>query len=476
MHRLSGEDAGFLAMDLPGQPMCSMIVGVLEPSADPMSLADLKAHLDGRLDDLPSWRQRIVPVPFGLHQPVAVQDPDFDIDQHVFEVDLAGGGDLELEAWFASLAEEHLDLGRPLWQVWLVSNIDAGEGAPEGTTRQAVVTKYHHALADGTAAVTTLDRVYSDAELPPVQGHGPYTPEKVPSRARLLLGAVVAQLLLLLTLVPMLLRTRRAARALKAVKENADLEMPPYAEGAPRTVLNDAFTPARAYVRAELPIAEVKRVKDAAGVTVNDVVLGVIAGASRAYLEKVDVLPERPLLTNVPMAFPEPDPAPRQYGNRFWAFTTSLATDVDDPWERLQVISATAKQGKAQLEALSVDLVLGWLDRLPPSLARRGVVSVRERLEAATEDVDNSILVSNVRGPSKKWTLGGREFTDVHADGPPSNGVGINVLVFSYADRLTLGCLAYADALTYPEVFRAALRASLDELLEAAETRSREVA
>jgi len=480
MHRLSGEDAGFLAMDLPGQPMSSMALAVLEPSAEPLTLDELRAHVASRLDDLPSWRWRVVPVPFGLHQPVAVDDPDLRLDDHVREVHLDGGGDAELEAWFAALAEEHLDPDRPLWQVWLVSGLDAGEGAAPGETRQAVVLKYHHALADGVGAVTTMQRLFSDEELPPVEGHGPYAPEPLPGAARLLVGALWAHLVGLLTLLGLVLRTWRGSRAVRASRARSAVTMPPYAEGAPRTVLNDAFSPGRVYVRAELPMAGVKAVKDAAGVTLNDVVLGVVAGAARRYLEQVDTLPERPLLTNVPMASEQAATgaggAPRQNGNRFWAFTTSLATDVEDPWERLQVISASARQGKAQLEALGVDVVEAWLDRLPPALARRGVVGGRERLRAATEDVDTSILVSNIRGPASPWSLRGRVFTDIHCDGPPSNGVGVNVMVWSYGDRMTFGILAYADALRHPEVFRRAVTESFEELVELAGSRTREVA
>src|SRR5690606_38705448 len=147
MHRLNGEDAGFLYMDLPGQPMNSMAVGVLAGDDATLTLADVRTHLAGRLDELPSWRWRIVRVPGDLHHPVAVRDPDFDLDSHVREVTVAGG-DTELEAWFATLAEEHLPTDRPLWQVWLVTGLDEG--------RQALVVKYHHALADGVGAFTTF--------------------------------------------------------------------------------------------------------------------------------------------------------------------------------------------------------------------------------------------------------------------------------------------------------------------------------
>lgn len=474
MHRLNGEDAGFLHMDVPGQPMNSMAIGVLTGEHADLTLDDVRAHVAGRLDELPSWRWRIVKVPFDLHHPVAVRDPDFDLSRHVREVTISGGDD-ELEAWFAQLAEQHLDPDRPLWQVWLVHCVDE-EGA--GEPRQALVTKYHHALADGVGAVTTFARVYSDDEfdpLPPIPGHSgePFSPERIPGPVSLVAAALRDILVALVMVLPaLLLRTRRQVKGLRAVRSSSEVEVPKGSGEAPRTPLNDAFTAPRRYVRGTLPLADMKAIKDAAGVTLNDVVLGVVAGACVRYLGARDALPERPLLTNVPMSA-EPAGAPvRQFGNYFWPFTTSLATDIDDPWERLLQISAVSRAGKQELEALGVDLVPRWLDLVPPKLAQRGVRDALARLREAETDVDASILVSNVRGPAAPWSIGGRVFTDLHVDGPPSNGVGVNVMVWSYGDRMLWGVLAFADALEAPAEFRAALEESCAELLDEATRRS----
>lgn len=478
MHRLSGEDAGFLLMDLPGQPMNSMVLGVLEPSPSPMRVEDLRTHLAGRLDELPSWRWRIVRVPGDLHHPVAYTPGDPDLEHHVQEIVLGGqvtgttvvGGasDTDLEALFADLAEEHLDPDLPLWRVWLVSGL-AGD-------RQAVIMKYHHALADGTGAVTTMARVFSDAAHPPPHDAGPVRAERRPGGLRLVLGALWAHLWSLLTVLPLLLRTRRGAAAVKERREQAGVQVPPYSEGAPRTLLNAAFTPQRSYTRAELPISGIKQIKDVAGVTLNDVVLAVVAGAAVRYLAQFqpefDPTSERPLLTTVPMAFERSGAPVRQHGNRFWSFTTSLATDVPDPWQRLRTISATAGEGKAQLDALGPDLVPDWLDRMPPLIARKGIRDAITRLEASVTDADASILVSNIRGPGQRWSIGGREFATLHCDGPPSNGVGINVMVWSYAGEMMLGILGYAGALAHPDRFRSMVEESYQELLAAARTRT----
>ena len=482
MRRLSGEDAGFLYMDLPGQPMNSMAIGVLEPSARPLTLGELRAHVAGRLDELPSWRWRIKRIPGNLHHPVAWTPGDPDLETHVTAIDLSmteGCGDAFgtvrhpdedrlLEQVFADLAEQHLDPDLPLWRVWLLSGLNDG--------RQAVVVKYHHALADGVGALATLSRIFSDRPLPPPPDAGPVQPEREPGAVRLVLAALRAHLLALLTILPMLRRTRRGIAAVRRRKAVATVKMPAYVSGAPRTLLNEAFGPGRRYTRVELPLAGIKQTREQArravpGVTLNDVLLGVVAGACVRYLAahqpEFDPLSSRPLLTTVPVA-DEGDGAPvRQHGNRFWSFTTSLATDVADPVQRLRAISLAAREGKVRLDALGVDLVADWLDRLPPAVARRGIAGTLARLEGDRENADASILVSNLRGPHRRWSLGGREFLSIHLDGPPSNGVGINVMAWSYADRLALGVLGYDQALAHPADFSRMLGESFEELLMA---------
>ncbi|MCU1499965.1 MAG: Diacylglycerol O-acyltransferase, partial [Acidimicrobiales bacterium] len=184
----------------------------------------------------------------------------------------------------------------------------------------------------------------------------------------------------------------------------------------------------------------------AAGVTLNDVCLAVMAEAARRHLADHGGVPGRPLLASVPVSY-EPAEAPtRQAGNRFWSFTTSLATDVDDPWERLQVISATAAESRRQLDALGPDLMPTWLDLVPPLVAEPGARALVARLREGDGPVDANLLISNIRGPVEAWSLGGAVVEDLWVDGPPSNGVGTNVMIWSYAGRLLFGLLCFADA------------------------------
>jgi WS/DGAT/MGAT family acyltransferase len=464
MHRLSGEDAGFLSMESPAQPMNTIAVGVFRPApgAGPVTRADLRSHLERRLDQLPSFRWRIVKVPLRLHHPVAVRDPQFDLDFHVRHLELEPGpdgrrGDAELEALFCRLAERRLDRRHPLWQATLVDGFDDG--------RQALILKYHHCLADGVAALTTFTRVYSDQATPPIPGEPvPWYPEKLPGRARLIGGALADHARGLVRAPGLAARTKRGMARVKARRAAAKVRTPEFSGEAPRCELNDAFTTPRAYARVALDLAEVKRVKDEAGVSLNDVALAVIAGGLRGYLDERGALPAEPLLASVPVSYEPADAPLRQAGNRFWSFTTSLATDVADPAERLAAISEVAGEARGQLDDLGPDLLPTWLDLVPPLIADPGARALVQRLRDGDGPVDANVLISNIRGPAERWSIFGTTLEDLYLDGPPSNGVGCNVMLWSYGDRLLFGVLAFADALRDPASFTAHCHAAFDEL------------
>ncbi|MGN6695782.1 MAG: wax ester/triacylglycerol synthase family O-acyltransferase [Aquihabitans sp.] len=463
MHRLSGEDAGFLSMEQPEQAMNTIAVGSLRApggGATGVTIEDVRTHIAGRLDQLPSFRWRVVPVPFGLHNPMAVRDPDFELDYHLREATLTDGQ--SLDDLFAHLAEQHLDRRHPLWQLTLVHGLPGGE--------QALILKYHHCLADGVAAFTTFSRVFSDAPTDPIPGvEVPWRPEKVPSKLLLVWLAFLDHLAALLSIPGIALRAKRGFDAVKARRAKASVAVPEFQGAAPNSALNDAFTPQRAYARAVLPLAAVKEAKDAAGVTLNDVVLATVAGGLRGYLAERDELPALPLLASVPVSYEAPHAPIRQAGNRFWSFTTSLATDVADPAERLAAISATAAEAKEQLSILGPELMPEVLDHVPPFITEPGAKALIERLRAVEPDglVDANVLISNIRGPAEPWSLFGCEVHDLFIDGPPSNGVGLNVMLWSYGDRLLLGILAFADALRDPAALTRHVEAAFAELHDA---------
>ncbi len=462
MHRLSGEDAGFLAMESAQQPMNTVAVGIfrVEAELEPLTLDEIRAHISRRLDQLPSFRWRIVPVPLGLHQPLAVRDWAFDLDFHLRRATLEQGESIDERV--GAMAERRLDRRHPLWQLTLVDGLP-GNG-------QALILKYHHALADGVAAATIFERVFSDLETEPIPNEPlPWRPEGRPGPVALVGAALWGHLRGLVALVRLGLRARRNLAALAERRTDSAVEVPEFSGAAPNTELNEAFSAPRSYARAAVALAEVRAVKDRAGTTLNDVVLAIMAGALRGYLAERQALPARPLLASVPVSYEPPGAPVRQAGNRFWSFTTTLATDVEDPLERLSVISATAAEAKAQLGILGADLMPAVLDHVPPLVAGPGAKALVARLRSlGPEDlVDANVLISNIRGPVQPWKLLGRTVDELYIDGPPSNGVGANVMLWSYGDRILFGVLAFATALADPAALSRWIERSHAELRDA---------
>lgn len=471
MHRLSGTDSGFLAMEQPWQPMYNVGVGVLAATGGPsLTREDLRDHVAARLDQLPAFRRRVVEVPGGWHHPVAVDDPEFDLDAHV--IHLSGADVLErgstLDEVVAALAEEPMPMDRPLWRVFLVDAPHAGfDGLEDGGS--AVVLHFHHAIADGTAAMAIFRRVLDDAPRPAVAGAEPYAPRPVPSAFRLGVAAFGRHLASLVRFVAAVLGAVAGMRRVRGRNEVAEVEVPPISEGSPRTELNDAFTPRRACVRVQLPMAGLKRIRAHTGATLNDVLLGVVSGALRRYLAARGGIPETALLCNMPVSDEPADAPERTSGNNFWSLTTTLATDVEDPLVRLARIVEVTDECKAQLAEFGVSTVPAVLDVVPPRLLARGARKVHDRLREAEEVVDASVLVSNVRGPATPFRLLGHEVTSVWVCGPPSNGIGCNVSAMSYGEYMNAMVLAFADALADPEALAQAFADSYLELIGIAE-------
>jgi WS/DGAT/MGAT family acyltransferase len=346
--------------------------------------------------------------------------------------------------------------------------------------RQAIVLEIHHALMDGFATLATLARIFSasgdpawDQDGGPDGRPGDASPrERVPGGVRLVAGAIGHQARVLVRLPGLLATTRRGAAAVKQRRSAAAVKAPDAGVDTPLSTINRGFTAERRYARTWLPLEEVRRVKEAAGVTVNDVVLAVVAGALRSYLEARGELPGRPLVASVPVGMEGRGAPLRVTGNRFSRLTTSLATDVADPWTRLATIAAVTREAKVCLDLGGRQLLPDWLEYLPPVLGQpavRRVQAARRNPGESPAKLDANVVVSNVRGPSEPWQFGSAVVEEMYLAGPPNGGVGVTIVAWDYAGRLLLGLLSFADSVEDPGELTAGLQRALAELVKAAE-------
>ena len=458
--RLPGVDAGFLYMETPTQHMHTLKIAYLDVGglAGGYTYDVFKRGLAERLHLLPPFRRRLQHVPLQLHHPVWVEDRVLDLDQHLRRVVVAApGGQREVEDAIADFAGTPLDRSRPLWEIAVL------EGLPDG--RICVVAKMHHAIADGVAASALLANVM-DA------GRGrrgsPWVPDQVPPKAVLLRDAVVGQVRQLVGLPGLLLRTLRSLLALVRRRRELEVQPPRPILDTPRVSFNGAITARRSFATASLPLADFREVRAAFGVSFNDVVLGVVSGALRGWLAARGETPAGPLTAGIPVATDGPGAAERVAGNRVSNMLTSLCTDVDDPGERLRAIAKVTDAAKVVQETLGLDMLQDWVQYTPPLPFSAFMRAYSRHRAADRHRAPFNVVVSNVPGPREPVYVGGARLTDLYSVGPILEGIGLNITVWSYCDRMAFSALACPDRFDDLPSLVAQLEPALEELRAAA--------
>ena len=469
MRQLTGLDAAFLALDSPTVYGHVGSVCVLDPpeSGRPLTLDRLTDLVASRLHLAPLFRRRLAEVPLGLDQPYWIEDPDFDIEFHVRELALpAPGDDRQLAIQAARLHARPLDRSRPLWEMYLIHGL--------ADNRQGVYTKVHHAAIDG---VSGNDLLVALLDTSPTLGHPDeppvWRPEADPSTAQLLTRTVLslagnpvraARLTTQLLGSLPALATSPARPRLPVIDRflprrggNIVLTAPPLR--APATPFNKKIGPHRRWAFGSLPLSEVKEIKNAAAVTVNDVVMALCAGALRTWLRDHDALPVGPLLAAVPVSIRTEDQKNTQ-GNRVSAVIALLPTHLADPDARLAAAHDSMRAAKEQFNALPADLLTDIAQFSMPALANQAnrLASVLRLLERVPPF---NLFVSNVPGPTLELYMGGARLDAVYPLSAIADGQGLNITVLGSAGKLNFGILADRDLV--PDV-DAMMHALVDEL------------
>ena len=471
MERLSGLDAGFLYMETPTLHMHTLKVAVLEPAPgiDDVPVEWVREQVRERLHLLPPFRRRLVAVPFGFHHPVWIDDPDLDLHHHVRGVDVAApGGRREMDAAISAIAGRPLDRTRPLWEMYVLRGLAGG--------RIGILVKLHHAAADGVAASQLLANVMDDRPdaLPPAPppadlGDTSAGPPPVPGPAGLLLQAFLEHLEQVALLPALVLRT--AARLVRVVRHRrtATITPPRPVLDTPDTTFNGALTAHRTFHTTAVALADVKAVKAALGVTVNDVVLALVAGSLRSYLLSRGELPEAPLMAGVPVSTDRHDAVARLGGNKVSNLFTTLATNESDPLARLQAIHDVTSEAKVVQNLLGADLMADWVQYTPPgpyAAFMRGY----SRFNLADHHAPPiNVVVSNVPGPRRPLYAGGARLLELYSVGPILEGIGLNITVWSYLDELFVGIIGCPETLPEPGRIARGFTDALVELSAAAQ-------
>lgn len=462
MRRVSGLDAAFLYGETDAWHMHVSALLVTEPPRlggfDTDRLVDVLAS---RIHRVPQFRWKLVQVPFGLDRPMWIEDPGFDLRDHVRRVGCPGpGGPRELEELVGELIGLKLDRHRPLWEVWVIDGLIGGQ--------VALLAKVHHALVDGVAGAELVQLLFdleADPDLEPPQPWDPATDAAaVPSPLQLLGMGIGALASVPGRMLGLARSTTRQARTVAGFLAHDTVPAMPFA--VPRTPLNTELGPHRRFASVEVDLADVREIKDHFGVTVNDVVLDLCAGALRRFLIEEDALPGLPLVAQVPVS--TRTAADHQGdGTKVGAMFASLATHLADPAERVAAINSSTRAAKDMRVSLQRDRSVGITDALPPAAIMLAARALSASQLEARAPVFN-LIVSNVPGPDFPLYVAGSELVSLYPMGPLLYGAGLNVTVMGYRGSLQFGFLTCRGAVPDPQRIADGVHIELKELREAA--------
>jgi WS/DGAT/MGAT family acyltransferase len=469
--RLSAIETGYVALDRRRFPVHVGSIAIFEaaPLLDGhgrLRIERLRSRVGARLGLVPRLRQRVARVPFELGRPVWVDDPTFDIANHVDVVSLPPPGD---EAVLLRLAAElHMrpfSPDRPMWQLCFVT------GLPRG--RVALVERVHHAMVDGVSGVDVatvlldVDRNVS-APAPAV-----WTAAPPPSAGRLIGQAIGDQVTLPARLLSGATRALQHPGTLGGrVGDLAQAVGSANRHGiiARRSSLNRRVGTERTLSLVRRELAAVKAAGAPAGATANDVVLTAVAGGLRSLLlARGEPLPADLVLTIlVPVSLR--DAAERgTLGNRVGGLQLPLPVGIGDPDERLRTIATISTAMKARREVTTSELLLSAADLLPaPLVATVSALLVHQPFV--------NLVVTNVPGPPFPLYAMGAEMLEAFPIVPLAGNLTLGVAVLSYNGALNLEVTADATACPDVDAFVAGVEQSFGQLGVGASRPSRRVA
>jgi diacylglycerol O-acyltransferase / wax synthase len=454
MLQLSGLDTAFLNMETNttfGHVATLMLFdGASFPAGNASEL--VRAHIAARLHRLPPFYRRLVTVPLDLDRPYWIDDGDVDLEFHVRHLGVPPPGENEqLADLIASIIARHIDRTRPLWELYVIEGLASGD--------IALLLKQHHASIDGASSMDMFKVLFDQTENPEQDElrHG-ITTETEPGPWELI---VRSNLSLLRHPGRAISLQFRAARTLgRFLTGREELEPGAIEAGwsrwlsgetmeaisaaavtAPRTPLNGSISAHRRYASMQLQLDDVKRIKNAAGTTLNDIVLVICAGALRRYLLRHDALPEMPLIAMVPVSVRTGNEV-EAYSNQVSGMLGELATDEADPVKRLRRISQAMKSAKEIHNAVPASLLQDFSKFASPAVAAQAARTVaRWRLADRVAPICN-IVISNVPGPRETLYLAGAELKALVPVSAIGDGMALNMTLISYRDRLNFGYVA----------------------------------
>ena len=458
--RLSWGDTVFLHLEREGMPLNVASVSVLEGE---IPFEDCVQFIESKLPQLPRYLKRVVAPLLNIGLPSWEYDPSFDIRNHVREVTLKHGTDTELKTLAGKLFSTVMDRQHPLWDIMMVHGLKG--------SRTGLILRLHHCMADGIAGVGLMN-VMLDAnpEAPPlpkkkIRLRVPPTSNPIHS---LMDGVVnsysdfVKQILSAWTdLLAMAERTAATGGNL-ATNEVSGL-LPEITAFTERLRFNVLYRGPQKFAWSEVPLAEVKVMRQICGASVNDVVLALVTATVRRYLElHGDRVKGRLLRMMVPVSLRGSD-NPGDLGNRITIVPVTVPLDIRNPRKLLAAVHRRTEFLKRSHAAELVSLTGGLVGMFPGA-----VQALAGRMISQVPFTPFNLVCTNVPGPQYPLYLLGHKMLRWYPYVPVGGEMAVNCAILSYDGTMYFGFSGDVHAAPDLRRLEGFLKSSYEELRDAA--------
>lgn len=432
--RLSAQDAVFLYMEREESPLHIGSIGVLEGQLSYDRFVD---NIRSKLHLIPRYQQIATPTPFNIGHPTWEWDQEFDLGRHIYQLTLEGATDEELYAKAAELFAPMLDRKKPLWEIYVVNGLSGD--------RSALVSKVHHCLVDGVSGIELLMIMLDVSPQPAPPPPAPEIEKKRPDspfmrivdalldNASADIDRLAARSTMGLDIVGGETQVRSIARALETA-------VPYFQVPMARAPFNKPLTGGRALAFSEFSFQEIRQIRQAAGGTVNDVVLTVLGGALGRYFEMHGQTTKGRMARVLTPVNVRTDEEKTALGNRISMLLVEVPVGVSDPVERLSAVRARTEALKEQRVADGIETLSGVLGGSPPIVqAALGMLPVPPNTVA-------HLVCTNVPGPMIPLFCVGHRLLGHYPLVPIAWEMGVGLGVTSYNQKLYFGYMGDAGA------------------------------
>ena len=417
----------------------------------------LRTEIESRLHLVPKLRRRVRFMSLGMAAPVWMDDPAFDIANHVRTVALPSpGSEATLRDLCARLMARPLQRDRPLWEIWLIDGLEGG--------RVAMMEKLHHSMADGLAGVELVTVLFDLDRHPARTESTPHSWNPTPPPRQ---SSVIANDLGRRAIAPLHLVANGIGFLRHPVGVGRDVAHYATALGsvvtrqsiAPSLSLNVPVGEGRQVEFVRQPLDELHQIAGLFGVTINDLLLAAVAGGVRCLLSaRGERVEGRSVQVLVPVGADHH--GDHQLGNRVSAMLVRLPIGSSDPVDRLRLVSHAQASCKHHHQALAAALLLELLEPLPqPALATAARLVHRQPFF--------NLVVTNVPGPGVPLYVLGARMLEAFPIVPIAGNLSVGVAALSYGEQLTIGLLADPGACADLDVLAHGIDRSFAELVAA---------